>query len=130
MKNLVKSLVLVSVLSVFASCNKEDKNEHKPEISITSPEEGKMYHGEKVHIKAKLTHKSDDIHEYAVELKKVDSDEVVLKINKHIHAQPVIIDTFWVNTNQGHTDLKLTVSGSDHSHNITTKTVNFSSHIE
>lgn len=120
---------VVPALISLNACKKEEDHGNEATITITSPQEGQMFHqGEAVAIKATLTGK-ESLHGWAIELRKKSDDMVLLQKSAHVHDLTLTIDESWTNNVTEHTDLVLEVFVQlDHDGTKTSKVVNFHAH--
>ncbi len=113
----------------FDACSKEDNPSNSATISITSPQEGQMFHqGETVAIKATLTGK-ESLHGWQIVIRKKTDGTVLLDKSAHVHGLTLTVDESWTNDLTEHTDLELEVFAQlDHDGAKTSKTVAFHAH--
>lgn len=111
------------------SCKKNEEPVNEATFSITSPQEGQMFHqGEVVAIKATLTGK-ETLHGWQIVLRKKSDGSVLFEKNAHVHDLTLTIDETWTNNLPDHTDLELEVFAQlDHDGTKTSKVVNFHAH--
>lgn len=122
-------ILALSVLTALNSCKKTEEPANSATISISSPQEGQMFHqGETVAIKATLTGK-ETLHGWQIVLRKKSDGAVLFEKNAHVHDLTLTIDETWTNDLTDHTDLVLEVFAQlDHDGTKTSKVVNFHAH--
>lgn len=130
-----KTLSLLFPMLAFAlclalsACSKDNNPVNEATFSITSPQEGQMFHqGETVAIKATLTGK-ESLHGWQIVIRKKADGTVLLDKSAHVHGLTLTIDESWTNNLTDHTDLELEVFAQlDHDGTKTSKIVSFHAH--
>jgi hypothetical protein len=121
-------IILIALIAIaITACQKNNNtapDASKVSITISSPQEGAVYHsGDTVHIIAAVTYPSE-LHGY--ELTITDSvGNVVYDLDDHVHDNHFEIDSSWVITGTQPGPLKLKLEAEiDHNGNSAEKTVN------
>jgi hypothetical protein len=132
MNNINVKLIAITLIGacLFAACDDDKETElEDPQIEITSPTAHAMIAlNDTVWMTGNLTH-HHGMHEYKITLNNVSQDSVVYDSTVEIHdMKDVDFEHFWINSVSDHSDMKLTVTASDHDSRVGTAEREFHCH--
>lgn len=125
-------LFSAAVISLAASCKKEDTQPEdnttttsSPEISISNPSEGDTVQAGTLHITGSISYTSE-MHGYQVKLTNLNTSSDVLTSEEHSHGSSYTIDEAWTTNVSDTSNMQLTITAvKNHEGATVNKTVQF-----
>lgn len=127
--NYFSTLLILFIALFLFSCQKKDDpafDENKLKVSIAKPSEAQIFRkGDTIFIAASADYLTQ-LHGYSLNITDTLSKEIYFDLDEHIHDSKFEINTFWLDTLDKETILRLQLTvEADHNGNEKTKEVIF-----
>ena len=129
MKNvrIVKLLFLGLMFVGFLACQKDVENEII--ITLDSNIEGQNFEsGDKVEVQGTIEATETEISAYSIIIENIDTGNEVLSVSKNTSSSSVFFFESWTNDVADHSDMKLTITGTDNEGKTERLTASFHAH--